>query len=81
MMTEIYTTDGGQKDALLKRANITKKMHKLNPQKKSFIVVVLSCLVFVGQFCVCIRFWDHQRKAKNQDKKADQQKSNFKKLL
>ena len=35
MMTEIRTIEGGQKNVLLKKANIKKKLNK-NPQKKIF---------------------------------------------
>ena len=37
MMTEIQTIEGGQKDALLRRANIKKKKKKLQAVINNFI--------------------------------------------
>ena len=45
MMTEIQTIEGGQKDALLRRANIKKKKKNKNKTTKTLFVDAIADLL------------------------------------
>ena len=64
MMTEIYTIHSGQKDALIRRANIKKPTHH------GIIVTLIYLITF---------WWQWQKNAKNWNQPVDQIKSKRKK--